>query len=139
MSEQAINTRPVDGKSGARCSLKGLLRRFTRNAQCLVTEELHPLQTSFRLQASAAISLKAIQRKYLRIDAGNAWVTLGVGRMDPLMSLNGLEPQRPASGQRAGDVFLAPGTSVEVLPGQRLVIEALHAQALHFAWCSAAA
>ena len=63
------------------------------------------------LAAGAVVSLVPKAAMTLRIAEGHAWVTQGTG-----------------------DVFLCAGQSLEVVPGQRLVIESLGGRRLQYRW-----
>ncbi len=71
-----------------------------------------------RLGAGSALSLRPRQPLALRVARGQAWVTLGEG------------PHGEAA--QSGDVFVAPGQTLWLVPGQQVVLEPVGAEAVHY-------
>lgn len=92
-------------------------QQSTKAAQCSFFE----MNT---LRASNAVSLRAHRPMQLRIlaDSGEAWVTLPDGPYGTL--------------EDSGDVLLAAGQILDVLPGKHVVMEPVTGLAVRYQWKS---
>ncbi|NMM77618.1 hypothetical protein B2J86_04735 [Acidovorax sp. SRB_14] len=71
-----------------------------------------------RLGAGSARSLRPREPVALRVARGQAWVTLGAG------------PHGEAA--QSADVFVAPGQTLWLVPGQQVVLEPVGPEGVHY-------